>query len=129
MSSDPSTPNSPNKKLAHHSSERIDRLSNVILKSIFVGGLYGSLISIPTELLIRWRSPLYRAFGLRIRIFYHTIWIASAASFHTEKEVMKFENIVRREEELKRQQLIEMSVLSGSYTGEEEGFRVKKTGK
>ncbi|KAG7692090.1 hypothetical protein KL930_001548 [Ogataea haglerorum] len=115
------------RKLAHHSEERIDRLRSVILKSIFIGGMYGALISVPSELLLRWRSPFYRAFGLRIRIFYHTIWIAAAASFRTERAVLEFENVVRREEEFRRQQLIEDSVMSGSYTQEQEGVRLPRT--
>ncbi|KAH3671559.1 hypothetical protein OGAPHI_000262 [Ogataea philodendri] len=114
------------RKLAHHAEERIERLRSVILKSIFVGGMYGALVSIPTELMLRWRSPFYRAFGLRIRIFYHTIWIAAGASFRTERAVIEFENVVRREEEIRRQNLLEESVLSGSYTTEQEGVHRSK---
>lgn len=99
----------------HTSQEHINRLNSVIIKSTLVGGLYGALISIPSELLIRWRSPLYRAFGFRIRVFYHTIWIASAAAFHAEQEVIAFENKIRAEEYERRRQLLELSIVSGNY--------------
>ncbi|KAG0679234.1 hypothetical protein C6P40_003673 [Pichia californica] len=115
-----------NSNLHHTSKDHINRLQNVIIKSTLIGGLYGALISIPSELFIRWRSPLYRAFGFRIRVFYHTIWIASAAAFHTEREVIKFENIIRKEEEEKRRQLLELSILQGLYTNESEGYKSKK---
>lgn len=116
-----------NSNLRHTSKDHINRLQQVILKSTLVGGLYGSLISIPSELFIRWRFPLYRAFGFRIRVFYHTIWIASAAAFHAEREVINFENQVRREEEEKRRQLLELSILQGVYTTESEGYKSKRS--
>lgn len=115
-----------NANLRHTSKDHINRLQQVILKSTLVGGLYGALISIPTELFIRWRSPLYRAFGFRIRVFYHTIWIASAAAFHAEQEVIKFENMIRQEEEEKRRKLLELSILQGVYTSEAEGYKSRK---
>ncbi|ODQ48658.1 hypothetical protein PICMEDRAFT_70278 [Pichia membranifaciens NRRL Y-2026] len=115
-----------NQNMHHTSREHMSRLQSVILKSTVVGGLYGALISIPSELFIRWRFPLYRAFGFRIRVFYHTIWIASAAAFHTEREVIRFENIIRQEEEEKRRQLLELSILQGVYTPESEGYKSKK---
>lgn len=115
-----------NRNMRHTSKEHLGKLQDVIIKSTLVGGLYGALISTPTELLIRWRSPLYRAFGFRIRVFYHTIWIASAAAFHTEREVIRFENAVRKEEEEKRRQLLELSILQGVYTPESEGYKIKK---
>lgn len=116
-----------NHNMRHQSKDRLQRLNGVILKSIIVGGLYGTLFSIPSDLFLRWRSPLYRAFGFRIRVFYHTIWIASVAAFHAEKEVIKFENVVRDEEEERRKQLLELSVIQGMYTPESEGFKMKKT--
>lgn len=115
-----------NRHMRHTSKEHLGKLQDVILKSTLVGGLYGALISTPTELFIRWRSPLYRAFGFRIRVFYHTIWIASAAAFHTEREVIRFENAVRKEEEEKRNQLLELSIIQGVYTPESEGYKTKK---
>lgn len=115
-----------NRNMHHTSKEHMNRLQSVILKSTVVGGLYGALISIPSELFIRWRYPLYRAFGFRIRVFYHTIWIASAAAFHTEREVIRFENLIRQEEEEKRRQLLELSILQGVYTPESEGFKSNK---
>lgn len=115
-----------NSNLHHTSKDHLNRLQNVIIKSTLIGGLYGALISIPSELFIRWRYPLYRAFGFRIRVFYHTIWIASAAAFHTEREVIRFENIIRKEEEEKRRQLLELSILQGLYTPESEGYKSKK---
>ena len=115
-----------NQHMHHTSREHMSRLQSVILKSTVVGGLYGALISIPSELFIRWRFPLYRAFGFRIRVFYHTIWIASAAAFHTEREVIRFENIIRQEEEEKRRQLLELSILQGVYTPESEGYKSRK---
>lgn len=113
-------------RLHHTSQAHIDRLNSVIIKSTLVGGLYGALISIPSELLIRWRSPLYRAFGFRIRVFYHTIWIASAAAFHAEQEVIAFENKIRAEEALRRKKLLELSIVSGQYTS---GSELSITGK
>lgn len=118
-----------NRNMRHTSRDHMQRLQGVIFKSLLVGGLYGTLISIPTELLLRWRSPLYRAFGFRIRVFYHTIWFASVGAFHAEQEVIRFENIVRAEEEEKRRQLIELSIVQGMYTPEAEGFKTKKTDK
>lgn len=115
-----------NANMRHTSRDHMNRLQQVILKSTLVGGLYGALISIPSELLIRWRYPLYRAFGFRIRVFYHTIWIASAAAFHAEQEVIRFENIIRKEEEEKRNKLLELSILQGVYTPESEGFKSTK---
>lgn len=115
-----------NRHMRHTSKEHLGKLQNVIIKSTLVGGLYGALISTPTELFIRWRSPLYRAFGFRIRVFYHTIWVVAAAAFHTEREVIRFENAVRREEEEKRNQLLELSIIQGVYTPESEGYKVKK---
>ncbi|GME74957.1 unnamed protein product [Ambrosiozyma monospora] len=105
---------------------KIEKLSSLIIKSTIIGGLYGALFSIPTELFIRWRSPFYRSFGTRIRVFYHTICVAYGASFYTEREVMRFEEINRIEDERKRQQLIELSVMQGLYTGEEEGYKISK---
>ncbi|GMG47298.1 unnamed protein product [Ambrosiozyma monospora] len=105
---------------------KIEKLSSLIIKSTIIGGLYGMLFSIPTELFIRWRSPFYRSFGTRIRVFYHTIRVAYGASFYTEREVMRFEEVTRIEDERKRQQLIELSVLQGLYTGEEEGYKISK---
>ncbi|GME97535.1 hypothetical protein B5S31_g5617 [[Candida] boidinii] len=107
-------------KLPHQSDQYINKLSNVIITSIFRGALYGALISIPTELLLRWRSPFYRTFGLRIRIFYHTIWMSAGASFHAEREVMRFEQKVRIEEEIKREKLIEYSITNGFYSPDED---------
>ncbi|GMM31276.1 Rcf3 protein [Martiniozyma asiatica (nom. inval.)] len=113
-------------RLPHTSNAHISRLNGVIMQSTLIGALYGALFSIPTELLIRWRSPLYRAFGFRIRVFYHTICISSAAAFNAEKKVIAFENQIRREEEEKRRKLLELSVISGTYTPESEGFKSKK---
>lgn len=107
-------------RLHHTSNDHINRLNNVIIKSTLIGGLYGALISIPSELLIRWRSPLYRAFGFRIRVFYHTIWIASAAAFHAETEVIAFENKIRAEEDERRRKLLELSIISGNYNSNNE---------
>jgi hypothetical protein len=115
-----------NQNMHHTSRDHLNRLQNVIIKSTLVGGLYGALISIPSELFIRWRSPLYRAFGFRIRVFYHTIWIASAAAFHAENEVIRFENMIRQEEEERRRQLLELSIIQGQYTPELEGYKTKK---
>ncbi|AWU78280.1 hypothetical protein CAS74_002905 [Pichia kudriavzevii] len=115
-----------NQNMHHTSKEHLKRLNSAILKATFVGALYGGLISIPTELLIRWRSPLYRAFGWRIRMFYHTIWIASAAAFHAEREVIRFENIIRQEEAERRNKLLELSIMQGVYTPESEGFKSKR---
>lgn len=113
-----------NANMRHTSKEHMSRLQNVILKNTLIGGLYGALISIPSELFIRWRYPLYRAFGFRIRVFYHTIWIASAAAYRAEIEVINFENQIRKEEEERRKQLLELSILQGVY--ESEGYKSKK---
>lgn len=102
-------------RLRHTSQDHINRLNKVIIQSTLIGALYGSLISIPTELFIRWRSPLYRAFGFRIRVFYHTIWIASSAAFNAERKVIDFENVIRLEEAKRRQELLEMSINNGTY--------------
>lgn len=114
---------------SHQSDSRITRLSHVILQSTFTGAMYGALISIPTELLLRWRSPFYRSFGTRIRVFYHTIIITYSAAFLTEHNVRLFEETVRKEEEDRRKQLIEWSVQNGIYTGGEEGFSTDATPK
>lgn len=98
----------------------------MILKSILIGGLYGALISIPTDLILHWRSPTYRKFGLRGRIFYHTIWLASAANFHTEREVMRFQQSAHIEQHMLKQQLLEQSIENGTYYGEDELIRVGK---
>jgi hypothetical protein len=115
-----------NVNLHHTSRDHLQRLQQVILKSTLVGGLYGAMIAIPSDLLLRWRSPLYRAFGWRIRVFYYTIWVSAAAAFKAEGEVIGFENQVRREEEERRRQLLELSVLQGIYSPENEGFKSKK---
>lgn len=116
-------------KFAHHSEGHKNRLGEIIIKSIFKGGLYGALISIPTDLLLRWKSPMFRMLGLRGWVFYHTIWVSAGASFHTEREVMKFESLVRWEEKVKRDRLIEMSVLNGDYDDEYDTIRRKKKAK
>ncbi|GMM44617.1 Rcf3 protein [Pichia kluyveri] len=115
-----------NPNLHHTSKEHLNRLQQVIIKSTLIGGLYGAMISIPSELFIRWRSPLYRAFGFRIRVFYHTIWISAAAAFRAEREVIAFENLIRKEEEEKRAKLLELSILNGVYSPEYEGYKNKK---
>lgn len=109
-------------RASYQSDERIQGLSQVILRSTLMGGLYGALVSIPTELFIRARSPLYRSFGTRIRVFYHTILVAYGASFLTENNVMRYEDQVRKEEARKRQELIEWSVENGLYTGDDADY-------
>lgn len=59
-------------------------------------------------------------------MFYHTIWIASAAAFHAEREVIRFENIIRQEEAERRNKLLELSIMQGVYTPESEGFKSKR---
>ncbi|VEU21418.1 DEKNAAC102290 [Brettanomyces naardenensis] len=113
-------------KATYQSDSRINNLSKVIIRATLVGALYGALVSIPTELLLRWKSPFYRSFGTRIRVYYHTIIIAYAASFTTENSVLKFEDQMRLEEAKKREELIEWSVANGLYTGEEEGYTPSK---
>ncbi|QPG72716.1 hypothetical protein FOA43_000017 [Brettanomyces nanus] len=116
-----------NANASYQSDKIITGLSHVIIKSTLTGALYGALVSIPTELLLRWRSPSYRSFGTRIRVFYHTIILTYSAAFMTESNVMKFEEKVRAEEARKREELIEWSVQNGLYTGEEEGYSPKRT--
>ncbi|QOU21378.1 hypothetical protein BRETT_001100 [Brettanomyces bruxellensis] len=115
-----------NKNQATQSDSKITRLSHVIIKSTLTGVLYGALFSIPTDLLLRWKSPLYRSFGNRIRIFYNTIVLTYAASFVTETNVRKLEAQMRAEEAEKRKKLIEWSVEHGVYTGAEEGYYPEK---
>lgn len=115
-----------NKNQSTQSDTKITRLSHVIIKSTLTGVLYGALFSIPTDLLLRWKSPLYRSFGTRIRIFYNTIILTYAASFVTETNVRKLEVQMRAEEAEKRRKLIEWSVEHGVYTGAEEGYYPEK---
>ncbi|ODV98297.1 hypothetical protein PACTADRAFT_30263, partial [Pachysolen tannophilus NRRL Y-2460] len=79
------------------------------------GGAYGALIAIPTDILLRWKSPSYRWLGTRGRIFYYTIWIASCANFATEKGILRFENMIRYEDQLKKEKLMELAVEKGDY--------------
>ncbi|ANZ76906.1 BA75_03866T0 [Komagataella pastoris] len=99
--------------------QKLERLQEVIFKNIFIGALYGSLIAIPTDMLLRWKSPMYRWLGTRGRVFYYTIWMASCANFLTERQVMKFEEVTRFEDEQKKQRLLELSVANGSYYGDD----------
>lgn len=58
---------------------------------------------------------MYRWFGLRGRVFFHTIMIAAGANFVTEKQILRFESKMQFEKNLKRQQLIEASISSGDF--------------
>lgn len=45
--------------------------------------------------------------------------MASCANFLTERQVMKFEEVTRFEDEQKKRRLLELSVANGSYYGDD----------
>jgi hypothetical protein len=104
-----------NTLLAHQSPRRLEELSKELLIAGSIGAVKGSVISITTGLMLRLLSPTYRTARTQVKVWYHVTWISMGIVFWADKQLVKFEERVAREERERHSKILDEAADRGIF--------------
>ncbi|GAV54162.1 hypothetical protein ZYGR_0AK06640 [Zygosaccharomyces rouxii] len=79
----------------HYDPATVRQLTKEIAVASCIGAAQGAVISLTSGLLLRRFSHVYKNIRTPVRVFYHCSWISMGAVFQADKQLLRFNQILR----------------------------------